>query len=58
VPSLEPHIAFAWVPIAELSSADVRPRWLAQWIVQNARRFTQDSADNPARPDWVSVMSD
>jgi 8-oxo-dGTP diphosphatase len=54
VRSLEPHIDFEWVAISRLAQIDVRPRWLADWIVAHGA--------SPAAPRfhgtaWLSVMT-
>lgn len=58
VQSLEPHIAFEWVRLAEWASYDIRPAWLAGWVDRNAERFRPGLRGNADRPEWVSMMTD
>lgn len=42
VASLEPEIAFDWVPVSELAGADLRPSMLAAWIPTYAADASRD----------------
>ncbi|CAG0961898.1 ADP-ribose pyrophosphatase [Phycisphaerales bacterium] len=52
VPSLEPKIAFDWVPLASLKSCDVRPSQHAEWLSVTAADV------NPRPPVWISTGFD
>lgn len=55
VASLEPGIAFEWLSLDALRSADLRPRAMRDWLIGRWDASSAGGWGDTTRPDWISV---